>query len=76
MVSDRIHAREFSITQESLAGVLAVRRVSITQAAGHLQRCELIKWARGKVSIVDRKGLEGVSCSCYERIEESQCTIP
>ena len=68
MVSDRIHAHEFSITQESLAGVLAVRRVSITKAAGHLQKCELIEWARGKVSIVDRKGLEGMSCSCYERI--------
>ena len=76
MVSDRIRSHEFSITQESLADILAVRRVSITKAAGHLQRCELIKWGRGKISIVDRKGLEGASCSCYERIEQSPCSSP
>ncbi|HEY0800859.1 MAG TPA: Crp/Fnr family transcriptional regulator [Steroidobacteraceae bacterium] len=69
MTSDRILSHEFSVTHDSLAGMLAVRRVSITKAAGHLQSRGLIKYARGKICIVDRHGLEGASCPCYFKID-------
>jgi CRP-like cAMP-binding protein len=69
MISDRVRSHEFVLTHESLADMLGVRRVSITQSASHLQGGGLIRYARGKIRILDRQGLEGASCKCYSRIE-------
>lgn len=65
MTQDRAHADGFPVTHEFLAGMLGVRRVGITHAAGGLQRSGLIEYHRGRVRVLDRTGLEGAACSCY-----------
>jgi CRP-like cAMP-binding protein len=68
MISDRVSSPEFMLTQESLAGMLGLRRCTVTECAGDLQRCELISYARGHIKILDRSGLEQRACSCYSGI--------
>lgn len=58
-------SREFSIVQASLAGLLGVRRAGITAAAGGLQAQGLIRYQRGRITILDRPGLEKASCECH-----------
>ena len=65
MSQDRAHAKDFRVTQKFLAYMLGVRRVGITKAAGDLQRCGLIKYHRGDVTVLDRSGLEAAACACY-----------
>jgi CRP-like cAMP-binding protein len=66
MTHDRTHADSFRVTQELIAHLLGVRRVGIAKAAGAFQRRRIIKYARGMLTIVDRKALESESCGCYE----------
>jgi CRP-like cAMP-binding protein len=68
MTSDRVLSENFFLTQDSLAGSLGVRRTTINVAAGPLKRRKLISYSRGRIRILDRKGLEAASCRCYARI--------
>ena len=65
MCQDRACADSFHVTQEFLAYMLGMRRVGITAAAGMLQQDGLIAYARGKVTVLNRHGLEAAACSCY-----------
>jgi CRP-like cAMP-binding protein len=65
MSQDRALSDVFQLTQEFLAYMLGVRRVSVTVAASTLQDRNLIAYARGEMTIVDRAGLELAACSCY-----------
>jgi CRP-like cAMP-binding protein len=65
MSRDRVESDDFMITQEFLAQMLGARRSTVSVSAGILQRAGLIRYARGHVTIVDRSGLEAVSCECY-----------
>ena len=65
MSQDRSKASSFDVTQEFLAYMLGVRRVGITAAAGTLQKDGLIAYSRGKLTVLNRKGLERAACGCY-----------
>jgi CRP-like cAMP-binding protein len=75
MTHDRAHADYFHLTQEFLANILGVRRSGITVAAGALQERKLIQYARGKISILDRVGLETVACECYEAVTKDYARL-
>ncbi len=72
MTRDRVQANDFPMTQEFLSHMLGVRRVGITKAAGALQRHNLIRYSRGKISILDGKGLEAAACQCYRVVKDMQ----
>ena len=67
---DRVGGPSFPVTQQFLAQMLGVRRASVTVAAGELQRRGLIRYSRGKVTILDEPGLEGAACECYRVVAE------
>ena len=64
MTNDRA-GDEIRLTQEYLASMLGVRRPSVTGVARRLQRAKLIEYRRGRITILDRAGLEKLSCECY-----------
>jgi CRP-like cAMP-binding protein len=65
MTHDRMQSDAFLLTQEFLAMMLGVQRTGVSAAAGGLQRAGLIRYKRGNVTILDRRGLIKRSCECY-----------
>ena len=65
MSQDRSRTECFHVTQEFMALMLGVRRVGVTEAAGHFQEAGLIAYHRGELTVLNRKALEAEACSCY-----------
>jgi CRP-like cAMP-binding protein len=68
MTLDRVASREIVVTQEMIAAVLGVRRESVTQVAGDLQREGVISYRRGHISVLHREGLNSRVCECYAAV--------
>ncbi|MES2823028.1 MAG: Crp/Fnr family transcriptional regulator [Pseudomonadota bacterium] len=75
MIQDRVESDNLQLTQEFMAEMLGVRRSGITVAAGALQERKLIRYSRGKIAILDRKGLEEASCECYATLIKNYAQI-
>jgi len=68
---DRHSGNEIVATQEQIAGMLGVRREGVTSNALKLQRAGLIQYRRGRMSVLDRAGLEERSCECYSVVRQA-----
>ncbi len=66
---DRLASNELTMTQELIANMLGVRREGVTEAAGKLQDAGLIRYRRGKITVLDRPGVEARSCECYQVVK-------
>ena len=67
---DRLDSDELVMTQELIANMLGVRREGVTHAAGRLQEQGLISYVRGRITILDRRGLEATVCECYKVVKD------
>lgn len=70
MSHDRAGADEFILTQEFVAYMLGARRQSVSKIASRLQGENLIRYVRGKVTILDRAGIESATCNCYQIVRD------
>jgi CRP-like cAMP-binding protein len=71
MAHDRAEGDDYPMTHEFLAMMLGVRRAGVMMAAGLLQKAQLISYERGRMTIIDRPGLENVSCECYGMVRRA-----
>ena len=69
MTHDRVSMDEFRLTQDFMSNMLGVRREGVNKAAGALQTEKLISYTRGQIKVLNRRGLEAVSCVCYALIK-------
>jgi len=67
---DRLQSNDLSMTQELIANMLGVRREGVTEAAGKLQAAGVIRYTRGRITVLDRPRLEAMSCECYEVVRK------
>jgi CRP-like cAMP-binding protein len=65
LLEDQGDKEDISFTQDRLANMLGLRRTSVTLAAQGLQSQGLIRYRRGRIEILDHKGLKAVACECY-----------
>jgi CRP-like cAMP-binding protein len=70
MTHDRVAAQKFPLLQEFLGQMLGARRASVSEVASKLQKAGLIRYSRGVIEILNRAGLEAVSCECYDVIQQ------
>ena len=67
---DRLRSNELKMTQELIANMLGVRREGVTAAAGELQKAGVIRYSRGRITVIDRAKLEQLSCECYSVVKK------
>ena len=67
---DRLEGSELVMTQELIANMLGVRREGVTDGATKLQSAGLIKYSRGRITVLDRPGLENRTCECYSVVKK------
>jgi CRP-like cAMP-binding protein len=73
---DRLAADELTMTHEQLANTLGVRREGITEAAHRLQSAGLIAYRRGRITVIDRSGIEACCCECYGVMRREREPVP
>jgi CRP-like cAMP-binding protein len=74
---DRLSSNELAMTQELIANMLGVRREGVTEAAGKLQAAGVIRYSRGRITVLDRPALEAQACECYAVVkQESDRLLP
>lgn len=69
MSLDRLATNELTMTQKLIANMLGVRREGVTESAGKLQKLGLIKYHRGRITVLDRAGVEKQACECYQVVK-------
>jgi len=67
-MDDRMNGQDFHLSHEFLAAMLGVRRQTVSVVAGTLRTAGLIRYVHGRITIIDRKGLEAAACDCYPAI--------
>jgi CRP-like cAMP-binding protein len=67
---DRLQGSELVMTQELIANMLGVRREGVTEGALKLQQAGLIRYVRGRITVLDPKGLEKRTCECYAVVKQ------
>jgi CRP-like cAMP-binding protein len=67
---DRLDGNELNMTQELIANMLGVRREGVTEAAGRLQKLKVIRYVRGRITVLDRPRLETLCCECYAVVKK------
>ncbi len=75
LTQDRGGSETLLLTHQLLGSILGVRRVGITKAAGALQARGLIHYSRGRITVLDRRGLRKASCGCYEADRKSYAQV-
>jgi len=69
---DRLNTNRLDMSQESIASLLGVRRAAISEIASKLRGAGLISYERGRITLLDRQGLEQLSCGCSAAINAEQ----
>jgi CRP-like cAMP-binding protein len=72
---DRLPGNELHMTQELIANALGVRREGVTEVASYLQKAGLIQYSRGRITVLDRPGLEQRGCECYAVIKNEYARL-
>lgn len=67
---DRLNSDTLVMTQELISNMLGVRREGVTEAAGRLQAAKLINYSRGRIEVINRPGLEKITCECYAVVKQ------
>jgi Crp-like helix-turn-helix domain len=67
---DRLYPNEVVMTQQLISNMLSVRREGVTEAALKLQKSGIIRYSRGRITVLDRPGLERLSCECYAVVKK------
>jgi CRP-like cAMP-binding protein len=74
---DRLSSNQLTMTQELIANMLGVRRGGVTESAGKLEKLGAIRYARGKITVLDRPLMERLCCECYAAVKkESDRLLP
>jgi len=73
---DRVEVDTFPMTHEFLAYMLGVQRPGVTVAAQALQRAGRVRYARGRLTILDGDGLEADACECHRVLKGAACAAP
>jgi CRP-like cAMP-binding protein len=70
MTRDRQLTNEFRVTQQFLAHMLGVQRGGVSRAASDLKRRQIIRYSRGRITILNEKALAAASCRCYQQVKD------